>query len=152
MANEQVPENEQRLVSRPPLRVAQLGELNAYVVYEHELDNLNKLDEVLTQDPPEVLYLNFALFLLPISLSFLICLLTTVIRSNRIYELFVLICLVTFVASLILFALWGRDRRSYQKHRASLLQERVQQIQKIKIRMQPNPPVQGEQIVPRDSQ
>ena len=150
MANERMPENEQQIVSRPPLRVAQLAELNAYVVYEHELDDLNKIDEGLTQDPPEAIYLNFALFLLPTSLSFLICLLTTTIRSNRVYELFVLVCLVTFVASLILFALWGRDHRSYQERRNALLKERMQQIQKIKGRMSSNLPVQGEQIVPHD--
>lgn len=135
MANEQVPENERQMVSRPPLRVAQLGELNAYVVYEHELDALNKLDEGLNQDPPEAIYLNFALFLLPTSLSFLICLLTTTIHSNRVYEL---------------FALWERDHRSYQERRNALLKERMQQIQKIKSRMSPSLPVQGEQIVPHD--
>jgi hypothetical protein len=140
------PENEQQIVSSPPLRVAQLGELNAYVVYEHELDNLEKLDNDLTQDPPESVYLNFALFLFPISLSFLITLLTTTIRSNRLYELFVTTSLLTFIISLVLLALWLRDRRTYRKIRQKLLKSRLQQVQKIKSRMPPNPPVQAVRI------
>ncbi len=143
MSDESMQGNEQPIVSLPPLRVAQLGELNAYVVYEHELDSLDKLDDALTQDPPEAIYLNFALFLFPIALSFLISLLTTTIRSNRLYELFVIISVLAFVISIILFALWVRDRRSYQKSRQSLLHSRAQQIQRIKSRMPPNPPVQA---------
>ena len=132
MSDENIPESEHQIVSSPPLRVAQLGELNAYVVYEHELDSLNKLDDDLTKEPPESIYLNFALFLFPISVSFLISLLTTTIRSNRLYELFVIISVLTFILSIILFALWMRDRRSYRIIRQNLLQSRAQQIQKNK--------------------
>jgi len=139
LSNEENPPREQPLVSRVPIRVAQLGELNAYVIYEHELDKLDKLDADLSKDPPESVYLNFALFLLPISLSFVITLLTTTIRSDRTYELFVIISVLAFILSLLLFALWGRDRRSYRKTRQALLHERTQQIQRIKSRLPPNP-------------
>jgi len=147
LRNEENPPREQPLVSRVPIRVAQPGELNAYVIYEHELDSLDKLDADLTKDPPESIYLNFALFLFPISLSFLITLLTTTIQSNRLYELFVIISILAFTLSLLLFALWMRDRRSYRKNRQSLLQSRAQQIQQIKNRLPPNPPVQAVRIV-----
>lgn len=119
--------------------MAQLGELNAYVTYEHELDNLDKLDADLSKDPPEFVYLDFALFLLPISLSFLVTMLTTTIRANRTYELFVIISALAFVLSILLFALWWRDRHSYRKNRQALLRERTQQIQRIKSRLPPNP-------------
>lgn len=150
MTHDPAPENDPQIVPLSPIRVAPLGELNAYVVYEHELDSLDKLDEDLAQDPPESIFLNFGLFLFPISLSFLISLLTTTIRSNRLYELFVMICLLTFIVSLILFGLWMRDRRSYRKRRQSLLHARTRQIQKIKSRMPPNPLAQAVRILPKE--
>lgn len=141
------PEGRQPIVSRVPMRVAQPSELNAYVVHEHELDSLERLDDALTKDPPESVYLNFALFLFPISVSFLITLLTTTIRSNRVYELFVIVSLLAFIVSSILFAPWMRDRRSYRKVRQSLLNARKEQIQRIKRKMPPNPPVQAAGVV-----
>ncbi len=150
MSNEESASSEQALVSRIPIRVAQLGELNAYVIYEHELESLDKLDADLAKDPPESVYLNFALFLFPISLSFLITLLTTTIVSNRTFELFVIVSILAFIISLLLFALWMRDRRSYRKSRQLLLQDRAQQIRKIKSRLPPNPRVQALPIIPED--
>jgi hypothetical protein len=44
----------------PPLRIAPLGELNAYVVYEHDLDRL-------AQGSPALVMLNFALFFLGVA-------------------------------------------------------------------------------------
>ncbi len=139
MSNEPISGSEHSLVSRPLIHVSQLGELNAYLIYEHELDSLDKLDADLSKDPPESVYLNFALFLLPVSVSFLITLLTTTIRSDRTYEFFVIVSILAFVLSLLLFALWVRDSRSYRQNRQALLHERAQQIQKIKSRMPPNP-------------
>jgi len=146
LSNEPYPMSGPPIASQTGIRVAPLGELNAYIIYEHELDTLNRLDADLAKDPPESLYLNFALFLLPISLSFLVTLLTTTIHSNRAYEFFVIVALVTFLASPLLFALWLRDRRIHHTERQRLLAERAQQIQKIKGRMPPRPPVKGTQM------
>ena len=146
MSSEENSAEAQPLVSFPALRVAPLGDMNAYVIHEYELDNLDRLDADLAKDPPESLYLNFALFLLPVSLSFLVTLLTTTIRSNRVYELFVIVAFITFLASLPLFALWMRDRRIHRMERQRLLTERAQQIQKIKGRMPPNPPAEATQM------
>jgi hypothetical protein len=124
-----------QLIPFAPIRIAQLGELNAYIIYEHELDALDKFDEDLTKDPPDSVYLNFALFLLPVAISFLVTIVTTTIKSDRLYETFLVI-------SLILFTLWRRDRNSYQLSRRALMKERETQIQRIKSRMPPNPPTQ----------
>lgn len=147
MSLEQITEDEKQIVSRVPIRVAQLGDLNAYIISEHELDSLAKLDELLIKDPPDSVFLNFALFLFPISLSFFTALLTTTIYANRTYELYVIITLLTLLSSLIMFSLWLRDRRSYHKVRLELLASRAQEIQKIRNRMPPNPPVQAVHLV-----
>lgn len=152
MSSEQYSVSGPPIVSQTGIRVAPLGELSAYIIYEHELDTLDRLDADLAKDPPESLYLNFALSLLPISLSFLIALLTTTIHSNRVYELFVIVAFVTFLFSLPLFALWRRDRRTHLAERRRLLSERADQIQKIKNRMPPRPPAQGTQMFTREQE
>lgn len=139
-----------QLSPRVLIRVAQLGELKAYVVYEHELDALDRLDAELTQPLPESIYLNFALVLLPTAVSFLISLLTTKIEANRIYTVFVVIAVLCFLIGLVLLALWKRDRHSHHQSRQRLVKEREKQIETIKNRLPPNPPSQFATILPEE--
>jgi hypothetical protein len=61
-----------------PVRVAPLGELNAYTVHEHELD-------IIAAGSPATLAFNVAVALISIGISFVITLTTTTITSNRLF-------------------------------------------------------------------
>lgn len=77
--------------SGPVVRVAPLGELNAYTVYEHELDTL-----AAGSPGSNLLALSYAL--LPFAGALVIALIGTEIPSNRVYDAFVLGALVTGIA------------------------------------------------------
>ncbi len=94
---------------QPVLRYAPLGELKVYPVYEHELD-------MLKQGTPGALFLNFALFLLPIGVTLIIALATTTITSNR---------------RLVLLVLWWRGYKGSRDL-----------VEQIKNRMPPPPSLQ----------
>lgn len=98
-----------------------MGELKVYPIYEHDLDRL-------AQGEPTGLLLNFALFLLPISLTLLVALLTTTISSDRLYYTFVCVASITFISGLVLLLLWRR----LHKNSKSLAAE-------IRSRMPPPP-------------
>lgn len=108
----------------PIIRFAPFGELKIYPVLEGELNTLGKGGE-------ESLYLNFAIALLPTSLSLFVTILTTTINSNRIFVCFLTTAIVTLIAGLILLALWWRNRGSNQTL-----------VQQIKDRMPPPPGIQ----------
>ncbi|MGI9104697.1 MAG: hypothetical protein ACR2G4_00450 [Pyrinomonadaceae bacterium] len=93
--------------SLPPaieVRWAAYGKLTLYPVDESEL-------ELLAQGSPDSLYLNFAVFLLSVSVSFLTALLTAVV-SNKVFTVFVVITTLGFIVGLFLMILWFRKRRS----------------------------------------
>jgi hypothetical protein len=93
---------------RPPppvVRVAPLAELRAFTVSEHELD-------ALARGPAGSLFLNFALFLLPISVTIVVTLLTTTIASDRLFQGFFSVAVITAIAGIILLCLWWREHRS----------------------------------------
>ena len=104
---------------QPVVRVAPLGELNAYAVYEHELDTLAK-------GSPGSHILGISYALLPFSGAFLIAIFGTEIPSDRIYYVFVLTSLVTGLAGLIclILGIWN-----YQSNKAL--------VEEIKRRMPP---------------
>ncbi len=114
----------------PVIRVAPLGEIKIYQILEGELDRL-------ANGPPEAVYLNFALTLLPISFTLLVTLLTTTIASSRLYQGFVLIAAVTFIIGVILLVLWGRSRSSTRRL-----------IEEIRNRMPPSPSIQDKSVPP----
>ncbi len=74
----------------PPVRIAPLGELNAYAVYEHELDALAK-------GSPGSNLLNFASALLSFAGALLIALLTTKIEPVTLFAAFFSAFLVTLL-------------------------------------------------------
>ncbi len=89
----------------PVIRYAPLGELKVYQVQEHELD-------LLAAGSPSALYFNFAVFLFPIAVTLVVTLTTTEIHSDRLYQSYVAVSAVTFIASCVLFFLWWKSYRA----------------------------------------
>jgi hypothetical protein len=112
----------------PVVRIAPLNELKAYIVSEHELD-------ALARGSTGALFLNFALSLLPIALTLIVTLSTTPIESNRLFQTFVSIATITFIAGMLLLLLWVREH----KNARSL-------VEQIKSRMSPQPAIQVEPL------
>jgi hypothetical protein len=90
--------------TRPPMRFATFSEINVYWVYEHELD-------ALANGSSASLFLNFALFLLPISATLIVTLLTTTISSDRLFLGFLSVALITVLAGILLLLLWWRGHK-----------------------------------------
>src|SRR4051794_22672222 len=84
----------------PPVRVAPLGELRVWTVYEHELDRL-------AEASPASIMLNFAPFFLGAALSLLMTLLTTTL-VDRTYYTFLILCVIGLIAGVVLLVLWWR--------------------------------------------
>ncbi|MDQ3814025.1 MAG: hypothetical protein M3347_08740 [Armatimonadota bacterium] len=108
----------------PVVRYALIGEIKIYMVQEGELDKL-------AHGSPESVYLNFALALLPISITLAVTLLTTTVQSDRVYQAFLIVCVTTFIIGALLLVLWWRSRQSSKKL-----------IEEIKSRMPPAPGIQ----------
>ena len=87
------------------VRRAPYGELTIYEISESELNELEK-------GPHENIYLNFAIFLLSIFLSFIICLLTTTIMNDRVFVVFTVITYTSGLSGVFLLILWWRKRTS----------------------------------------
>lgn len=85
----------------PLVRVAPLGELNVYPIYEHELETLGR-------GSTGSIYLNFSLALLPLSGSFLITLLSTAISTNAGLIFFICSSLISLLFGLLCLFLWWK--------------------------------------------
>jgi hypothetical protein len=109
---------------RPRIRFATCGELRLYSLDERELDDL-------ARGSAAPLELNLAISFLSVFVSMGTMLLTTSITSDRLFTLFVVIVVVTFIAGVVLLLLWARGRRSSKDL-----------LSKIKARMPPEPGVQ----------
>ena len=92
----------------PVIRYAPLGELKVYNVHEYELDEL-------ARGSPAALLLNFALALLPISITLAVTLATTTIQSVYYYAALVSVCAVTLISGLVLLGLWARQHATSKK-------------------------------------
>ena len=90
---------------RQVVKLAQPGELKAYVVFEHQLD-------LLAQGSPVSLLLNFALFFLGVAATSLGTIATAPPTQDRVYYTFLIIFLVTLIAGIVLLAVWYSMRRS----------------------------------------
>ena len=91
--------------TNPLIHRARIESLVIYEISEQEL-------MLLERGSSEAVYLNFALGLLPTSLSFLIALLATEIESTKIYIVFVVVAIVTGISGLVLLALWWQCHQS----------------------------------------
>jgi hypothetical protein len=83
------------------------GRVDSMSLYEITENELN----ILENGPPSSIYLNFAIFLLSIAISFLVSLLTTTITSERTFLVFVVITVASFISGFILLGVWFRNHR-----------------------------------------
>lgn len=88
-----------------PIKRGRVNSLTVYEVTDYELDQLEN-------GSPVSLFLNFAILFVSIGISFFIALLTTIIESNRVFNIFVIITSISFIAGIILLFLWYRGRKS----------------------------------------
>ncbi len=91
--------------SKVRIRTARVDSLDLYEITEDEL-------EILEHGSPGSLYLLFATSLIPIAISFLITILTTKIESIYLFNIFVIITSIGFIAGVILLVLWIKENRS----------------------------------------
>ena len=98
-----------------------LGSISLYEVTEDELS-------LLERGSPASTYLNFAIGLLSIGISFFISIFSTKVDDIKIYVVFWVIALVTTIAGVILFVVWRQANKSAENV-----------IQRIKNRMSPTP-------------
>jgi len=89
----------------PMVRVAPLGELTAYTVFEHELD-------IIAAGSPANLTFNFAVALISIGVSFVLTLTTTTIASSHLFYGYLIACLNCLIAGIFMFAYWLKTRSS----------------------------------------
>ena len=109
---------------RQVVKLAQPGELKAYVVCKHQLD-------LLSQNSPASLLLNFGLFFLGVATTSLGTLVTASPDQDRVFYAFLIVFLITLIAGVVLLAIWYATHRSV----ANLIVE-------IKAQMPSNPPVE----------
>jgi hypothetical protein len=102
-----MPNTELQTAIEPRIVRARLDTLNVYEISENELESLER-------GGPESLLLNFAIFFLSNALSFTVTLMLSSvdIKSNRVFAVLVIICVVSWVASIVLGGLWISSNRS----------------------------------------
>ena len=88
----------------PEIRVGKIGILRVHQISDDELTRLE-------QGAGQSLLLNFGIGVLSVAASFLISLLTTTITSNRLFTVFVIVTVVSFLAGIILMVLWWFMRK-----------------------------------------
>lgn len=89
----------------PEIRRARLGTLTIYEISESEL-------EIIERGSPDSLFLTFSTFLLSAAISFSVTLATTTITSNRMFQVFVIITVIGYLAGFVSLGLWLRSRKS----------------------------------------
>lgn len=91
----------------PKIRRGKVDSLDIYEVTEGEL-------EIIERGSPNSTYLNFAIFLLSIAVSFLVTLLTVpelqMEAKSALFVVFVVVTVIGFVVGLVLLALWLRTK------------------------------------------
>jgi cytochrome bd-type quinol oxidase subunit 2 len=101
----------------PAIRVAPLGVLRVYPIYEEELNQF-------AQGSPVQLCLNFALALLASGLSFLANLLATDIASIKTFNVFVILTALFLLVGTVLLTVWWKLHRS-TKNLAQRIRDRM---------------------------
>lgn len=87
------------------IKRGRVDSLSLFEITEHELN-------ILESGSPSSLFLNFALLLLSAATSFLITLTSTTISSDRVFAVFTIIAVTGYIAGIVLFMLWWRNRQS----------------------------------------
>lgn len=118
--------------SLPPVKIRRgsFGELTIHEVADYELENL-------AHGSPDSLYLNFAIFLLSMSVSFFVALLTAVL-SSRVFTVFVVITTIGFLMGVFLLIIWLKKHRPVsdlvKEIRSPLPAEGVQEFSALESR------------------
>lgn len=94
----------QRRSLDPAIHRVRLDKIKIFDVKEDELDALER-------GSPDSVLLNVAIFTLSTGASFFISLLTTQIESIFTFCVFVIVTIVSFLASVVLLLLWWRCRK-----------------------------------------
>ncbi len=81
------------------------GRLDTLSIFEISESELNQLGG----GSPNSIYLNFAILTFTFGISFLVTLLTTVIESDRLFYIFVIMTIIGLGSSVILFILWKKN-------------------------------------------
>jgi hypothetical protein len=121
------PDAKQPDSSLPPVTIRRgvFSELTIHAVADHELDSLAH------GSADSSSYLNFAIFLLSTSMSFLVTLLTAVLTS-RVFTVFVVITPVGFLNGGLLLIVWRKKRSSVwdlvEKIRSRVPAEGIQEV------------------------
>ncbi len=92
----------------PEIKRARIDCLNIFEISEGEL-------EILEKGSPGSIFLNFAIFLIGTALTLFVALLTTDIKSNNTYIIFVVLTVVGLLSGLLLLILWYRNNKSILK-------------------------------------
>ena len=96
--------SKQKLQLDPAIHRVRLETLTIVEITEAEL-------EALEHGSPESLHLSLGIAAISIAVSFLISLLTTTIDDIKTFCVFVIVCVVGFIASLTFSLLWWQSRR-----------------------------------------
>jgi hypothetical protein len=99
--------NELQTVIEPRIVRARLDTLNVYEISENELESLER-------GGPESLLLNFAIFFLSTAIALTVALMlsSVEIKSNRVFTVLVVVCVISWAASVVLGGLWISSYRS----------------------------------------
>lgn len=89
----------------PRIRRGRVDSLSLYEITEAELHTLQ-------EGSPASLLLNFAIFCWSVFISILMAMLTTEIKSDRTFTVFVCVTIITGLASLVLTGVWWKQHRS----------------------------------------
>jgi|WetSurMetagenome_2_1015567.scaffolds.fasta_scaffold16876_2 archaellum biogenesis protein FlaJ (TadC family) len=92
----------------PEIRRAKIDCLNIYEISEGELETLEK-------GSPGSIFLNFSIFLIGSAFTLLVALLTTDIRSNITYSVFIVLIIIGFLAGVMLLILWYKNNKSISR-------------------------------------
>ena len=101
----------------PRIVRGRIDSLSLYEITDHEL-------RILEKGSPSSVYLNFAIFLWSIGLSFLVALITTKIDSNKTFSVFAIVTTVSLMVGAFLTVLWYRLRGEV-KEVSETIRERI---------------------------
>lgn len=87
------------------------GRVDSLALYEVTDSELRTLE----RGSPGTIYMSFSIFLLTVSLSFLVSILSTTIEPLRTYIAFLAVVLLSGISGLILLVLWWRNRESIKE-------------------------------------
>ncbi len=99
------PENNTGSSPLPEIRRAPLGQLTSYEISESELEALEKGSQ-------DSIYLNFAIFLLSIAISFTVTLIVSPISSLFIFMAFMNLSVIGYLGGVFLLLLWYKNQKS----------------------------------------